>query len=340
MSKLLIVIGVTGNQGGSVARRFLEDATYKVRGLTRDPSSPAALELLELGVEIVQADLNNVASLVTAFKGANLIFSVTNYWEPFFRPDARAAAEARGVTCREYAYDVELRQGMNVVDAAGSPDIVKGLDEMGLIASTLSCAKNCSDGKFQELYHFDAKAEVFPCYVEEKYPELARKTSCVQTGYFMRSYRLALGAYFAKLPSGTFQMSFTTAPDVPVPHLAVNEDLGSFVYGVAHMGPGKCYMAEGTTCSWTEFLGTWSKVTGRVAKYVQISDEDMAQNNPDTMFGEELANMFSYSSEPGYDGGDGTLLKAEDIRKAGFDCSMTSLEDFIKAEDWSVVLNQ
>lgn len=153
-------------------------------------------------------------------------------------------------------------------------------------------------------------------------------------------------------------MSFTTAPDVPVPHLAVNEDLGSFVYGVAHMGPGKCYMAEGTTCSWTEFLGTWSKVTGRVAKYVQISDEDMAQNNPDTMFGEELANMFSYSSEPGYDGGDGTLLKAEDIRKvslasllrngvcianhsqAGFDCSMTSLEDFIKAEDWSVVLNQ
>lgn len=124
MSKLLIVIGVTGNQGGSVARRFLEDATYKVRGLTRDPSSPAALELLELGVEIVQADLNNVASLVTAFKGANLIFSVTNYWEPFFRPDARAAAEARGVTCREYAYDVELRQGMNVVDAAGSPGTV------------------------------------------------------------------------------------------------------------------------------------------------------------------------------------------------------------------------
>lgn len=110
-------------------------------------------------------------------------------------------------------------------------------------------------------------------------------------------------------------MSFTTAPDVPVPHLAVNEDLGSFVYGVALMGPGKHYMAEGTTCSWTDFLATWSRVTGKKANYVHISSEEMAQNNPDKMFGEELADMFAYSSEPGYDGGDKTLLKAWDIQK-------------------------
>lgn len=153
-------------------------------------------------------------------------------------------------------------------------------------------------------------------------------------------------------------MSFTTAPDVPVPHLAVNEDLGSFVYGVALMGPGKHYMAEGTTCSWTDFLATWSRVTGKKANYVHISSEEMAQNNPDKMFGEELADMFAYSSEPGYDGGDKTLLKAGDIQKvflgsssrlsasftnigqAGFDCPMTSLEDFMKAEDWTIVLNQ
>lgn len=153
-------------------------------------------------------------------------------------------------------------------------------------------------------------------------------------------------------------MYFTTAPDFPVPHLAVNEDLGSFVYGVAHMGPGKHYMAEGTTCSWAYFLTTWSRITGKEAKYVQITSEEMAQNNPDRMFGEELADMFTYSSDPGYDGADKTLLKAEDIRKvyftllsrtsliysnhyqAGFDCPMTSLDDFMKAEDWSIVFNQ
>lgn len=124
MSKLLIVIGVTGNQGGSVARRFFQDPAFKVRGLTRNPVSPAALELSKLGVEIVQADLDDVASLTAAFKDANLIFSVTNYWEPFFRPEARAEAEKRGISCRRYAYDVELRQGKNIVDAAGSPGMV------------------------------------------------------------------------------------------------------------------------------------------------------------------------------------------------------------------------
>lgn len=70
---------------------------------------------------------------------------------------------------------------------------------MGLIASTLSNAQKCSEGRFQKLYHFDAKAEVFPGYVEERYPELAKKMSCVQTGYFMRSYQLAQGSYFAKV---------------------------------------------------------------------------------------------------------------------------------------------
>jgi hypothetical protein len=40
--KLVVVVGATGNQGGSVARRFLQDPQYAVRGLTRDPSSASA----------------------------------------------------------------------------------------------------------------------------------------------------------------------------------------------------------------------------------------------------------------------------------------------------------
>lgn len=160
--KLLVIIGITGNQGGSVAARFLHDPSYRIRGLTRNPSSPAALSLASQGIEIVAADLDSVSSLKAAFAGANLIFSVTNYWEPFFRPDARAAAEAKGVTCRKYAYEVELQQGRNIADAAGSEGVVEGLDGMGFVASTLSYAKRCSGGKYQELYHFDSKAEVFP----------------------------------------------------------------------------------------------------------------------------------------------------------------------------------
>ena len=196
--KLIVVIGATGNQGGSVARRFLQDPKFAVRALTRNPESAASQELRELGAEVVKAELEDVASLEAAFRGANLIFSVTQYWEPFFRPDCRALAAEQGISCRRYAYDVELRQGKNIADAVAKAAL-DTLDDNGFLVSTLSNAKRCSNGRFTELYHFDAKAEVFPDYVNEKYPALAAKMSCIQTGYFMTSHRILPEAYFRKV---------------------------------------------------------------------------------------------------------------------------------------------
>lgn len=202
MAKLICVVGVTGNQGGSVALRFLKDPAYKVRGLTRDPQSEKAQQLSSQGIEIVQANLDDVKSLESAFKGASTIFSVTNYWEPFFRPDCRAEAEAQGISCRRYAYDVEYRHGKNITDAAATT--VDTLEENGFLVSTLSHAEKCSAGEYKELYHFDAKADIFPDYVKDKYPALAAKMSCIQTGYFMTSYRLAPAAYFSKVRRRTY----------------------------------------------------------------------------------------------------------------------------------------
>jgi hypothetical protein len=197
MAKIICIVGVTGNQGGSVAQRFLKDPSWCIRGLTRNPSSPAAQKLAAQGIEIVQADLDKVGTLIAAFQGANLIFSVTNYWEPFFRPDCRQKAADEGMSCRKYAYDVELQQGKNIADAAAK--VADGLDENGFIASTLSHASISSKGQYKELYHFDAKADVFPHYVNQKHPKLAAKMSYVQTGYFTSSYKLAPGAYFSKV---------------------------------------------------------------------------------------------------------------------------------------------
>ncbi len=74
-------------------------------------------------------------------------------------------------------------------------------------------------------------------------------------------------------------------------------------------------MAEGTSCSWPEFLRVWTEVTGVPAAYKQVTVEQFAAASPDKPFGEEAGDMFAYSSDPGYDGGDASLLKAEDIRK-------------------------
>ena len=61
MSKLLTVFGVTGLQGGSVVNYVLQNSelskTYRLRGITRDVTKPAAVALREKGVEIVKVNL-------------------------------------------------------------------------------------------------------------------------------------------------------------------------------------------------------------------------------------------------------------------------------------------
>ncbi|KAI0506298.1 hypothetical protein F5B22DRAFT_650858 [Xylaria bambusicola] len=335
MPKLICVIGVTGNQGGSVAQRFLQDPNFKVRGLTREPGSEKAKKLAAQGVEIVQAELNDVQSLVKAFKGANLIFSVTQYWEPFFRPDCRQEAQAQGISCRKYAYDVEYQQGRNIADAAATT--VASLEPNGFLVSTLSHAGICSKGALKEAYHFDSKADVFPRYVDEEYPALAAKMSCIQTGCFMTSYRLLPTSWYAKQPDGSYLLSFTTSPDIIVPHFDVNSDMGNFVYAVAQRPPGGHYMAEGESCSWSEVARQWGKVTGQKASYKQITEEELIAITPDAEFGKEVSDMFTYCDNPGYGGGM-DLVTAADLRNAGIDCPMTTLKDFISREDWSSVL--
>lgn len=63
MSKLITVFGATGVQGGSVIRAILNDATlskeFKIRGVTRDTSKPAAKELEAKGVEVVSVRISN-----------------------------------------------------------------------------------------------------------------------------------------------------------------------------------------------------------------------------------------------------------------------------------------
>lgn len=94
-SKIILVTGATGRQGGVTTRHLLADG-WKVRGLTRDVGTPAALELRQMGAEVVQGDTNDRASLDAAMQGAYGVFCV----QPAL------------------GYDDDLRQGKNVAEAA------------------------------------------------------------------------------------------------------------------------------------------------------------------------------------------------------------------------------
>jgi len=64
-------------QGGSVIKALAEsDKPYRIRGLTRDPSKPAALKLKAQGAELfsVSISVENADMVHKAFEGANIVF--------------------------------------------------------------------------------------------------------------------------------------------------------------------------------------------------------------------------------------------------------------------------
>ncbi|CAE6438204.1 unnamed protein product [Rhizoctonia solani] len=81
--RVIAVCGATGTQGGSVITHLQRDGTFAIRALTRKPSSPRAKELAALGIEVVQADFDNLQSLIAAFEGCYGVFGVTNWFEAF-----------------------------------------------------------------------------------------------------------------------------------------------------------------------------------------------------------------------------------------------------------------
>ena len=59
------------------------DGGFSARAITRDPSSEKAQELAELGAEVVAGDVDDEASLESAFAGAYGAFCVTFFWAHF-----------------------------------------------------------------------------------------------------------------------------------------------------------------------------------------------------------------------------------------------------------------
>ena len=78
--KTILSTGVTGHQGGAVAQA-LQGSGLRLRGLTRKPESEQAAALARHGVDLVQGDLDDEASLRRALAGAWGVFGVQNSWE-------------------------------------------------------------------------------------------------------------------------------------------------------------------------------------------------------------------------------------------------------------------
>jgi hypothetical protein len=141
-------------------------------------------------VEVVKGDLDDTTSLIAAFKGADAIFSTTDFWGPFYNPATQKLLK-EGQTINEYCYELELQQGKNIADAAATVDC---LDQF--VISALSNASKWSKGKYTANYHFDSKARAVD-YVGKTHPTLAAKMSVVQAGSYMDNWKS--GTMFSKV---------------------------------------------------------------------------------------------------------------------------------------------
>lgn len=204
MSKLLVVVGATGQQGRSVIQWFQQnEPSIRIRGLTRTPTSDAAASLASTGVEVVKADLNDLQSLQVAFQGANYIFAYTDSASVIKGPASAGGSISAGQhedsstpAAPPAFYGIEVQQGKNVADAAAEvPELER------LVWSSLANVKKCSGGKYDQVFHFDAKAAVAEYMFAKE--GLESKVSCVLMGCFLTN--VAKGLEF-------FRCRFVSSP--------------------------------------------------------------------------------------------------------------------------------
>jgi uncharacterized protein YbjT (DUF2867 family) len=95
--KSIAVLGATGAQGGGLVRAILADPTggFAVRAITRDATTEKARALAQMGAEVVQANVDDEASLTRAFQDAYGAYCVTFFWD-HYSPE-KETAEARNM---------------------------------------------------------------------------------------------------------------------------------------------------------------------------------------------------------------------------------------------------
>ncbi|KAG8163684.1 hypothetical protein KVR01_006981 [Diaporthe batatas] len=328
MPELMVVVGVTGAQGGSVARTFSQLPHWHVRGITRNPSGHAAQVLAAEGIEIVQGDLDDKQSLVRAFDGATAIFSNTDFFTHFFAAFSLPSVDNPG----QYACDREVEQGMNIAAAAADPSVIKTLDRF--VMSSLPDASKWSRGKFTKIYPFNSKVEMVRL-TRDRHPEVAARMSTLLVGPYVTNWKQLARMAPQKQADGGFIMTRPMSPEFKMPQVVPEKDTGSFVKAlVVDLPPGKDLLGVSEWVSFPAFAEAWGHVLGVKTAYRQTSMEDMFEGVPEHM-AQEIGDSFLFIEEFGFHGGYPDVL---DPRKLDVQIPVTSMEEYIRSEDWSSVL--
>lgn len=303
--KTIVIIGATGNQGGSVAHTFLSLSTWNVRCITRNPSSDGAQALKSLGAEIVEGDLSDPTSLTKAFEGAHAIFLNTDFWTTY-RSALASGDPEKMKNAAELAFATEVLHGKNAADAASNVSTLERL-----VYSALAPARKHSKGR-KPAKHWDSKAAVVD-HIMEKQPELAKKSSFIYLGGYTTNAFLTPHLNSA---TGIYEFILTLPPTARLPIIDATKSTGPFVRALVESEPaGTNLLAydENSYLSLGETVKLWSRVMGEESVYKQVTREFMHEK---LGVPEEVLEGPAFMEEFGYVGGVEGVIEPRDLRSS------------------------
>src|SRR6266852_6699159 len=273
--KIIAVLGATGAQGGGVVRAIMRDKSgaFTACALTRDVNSDNARALAQLGAEVVQADVDDVASLKRAFAGAYGAFCVTFFWAHMSAAKEIAEAHAMAQAAKQ--------AGLEHVIWSTFEDTRKWVPLSDTRMPTL-----------QEKYkvpHFDGKAEANAAFTDEKIP-----TTFLLTSFYWENLTHA-GAGPRKGPDGIAAITFPMG-DKKLPGIA-SEDIGKCAYGIFKRGRefiGQTVGVAGELLTGAQMAAALTKALGQEVRYHAIEPDVFRTFGPGA---DEAGNMFQFKRD-------------------------------------------
>jgi len=274
--KIIAVVGATGAQGGGLVRAILEDrdGPFTARAITRNEASDKARALATKGAEVVQADLDDQASLERAFAGVHGVFAVTNFWEHF-------------------SPEKEKAQARNMAEAAQAAGV------QHVIWSTLEDTRRwvpLSDDRMPTLMdhykvpHFDGKGEADAIFEEVGVP-----TTNLLTAFYWDNF-IYFGAGPQRGPDGSLALNLPMA-EKKLPGIAA-EDIGRCAHTIFQRGSefiGKTVGIAGEHLTGSEMASSVSKALGEPVHYNALGFE--AYRGLGFPGAEDMGNMFQFKHD-------------------------------------------
>ncbi|KAL7906595.1 hypothetical protein GGI35DRAFT_487703 [Trichoderma velutinum] len=278
MSKIATVVGATGNQGAAVIDALKKHGGYKIRGLTRRPEGDTATALKEQGVDIIRANVNDYASLISAFAGSHFIFGVTDFFELF------ATTEDA-----DKAMDIEIQQGKNLANAAEATPTLEHY-----VWSNLPGAFVKSGGKMK-VPHYDSK-DIVAQYIRTK-RDLLPKTTFMLIGWYSLNFTFPFFRPTLLESAGKYVLIGNFDPSkINYPTIGdIRKNLVPFIEAIldkSEMKEGAMVVASIGTFNVLDMLQKLAQARGKEFEFVKTSSETYYKLFP--LWAEEGSLMMQY----------------------------------------------